>query len=165
MRWEKFNYRSMTYILINKFTKNYCIRAIVVQVIVEDVLPCFFFETVYKNIMILYTIDYTYCRYGFCAYILYAQIHIVDIDYTTANNDFIIVAFWTSTNADMTSSYGTFLVIVQFFWQFPLFRSLIRAFIFFTLTSSSLIFFNAHSSVFLLCRRLPSVKCYLHGGP
>ena len=35
----------MTCCLSNKYTKNYCDRTILVQVIADDVVPCFFFET------------------------------------------------------------------------------------------------------------------------
>jgi len=44
-------YLSTSYCLSNKFTKNYCIRTILVQVIVKDVVA--FFETV-CNIIISY---------------------------------------------------------------------------------------------------------------
>ena len=34
----------MTYYLCNKYTKNYCNRTILVKVIVEDVVACFFLK-------------------------------------------------------------------------------------------------------------------------
>ena len=44
MRWGKRNYLSMTYYLSNKYTKNYCNRTILVEVIAEDVVAHFFFK-------------------------------------------------------------------------------------------------------------------------
>jgi len=42
VRWTKWNHRSVAYRRSNKWTKNYCNRTIYVQVIVKDVVTCFF---------------------------------------------------------------------------------------------------------------------------
>ena len=44
VRWGKWNYLSITHCLSNKYTKNYCNRTILVEVIAEDVVAYFFLK-------------------------------------------------------------------------------------------------------------------------
>ena len=49
-RWGwKWNHLSMTHRLTTNCAKNYCNRTLIVKVIVENVVTCFFWDTVYYN--------------------------------------------------------------------------------------------------------------------
>ena len=39
----------MTYRLTTNYAKNYCNRTLIVKVIAENVVTCFFWDTVYSN--------------------------------------------------------------------------------------------------------------------
>jgi len=43
----------MTHRLATKYAKNYCNRTLIVKVIVENVVTCFFWDTVYNDINFL----------------------------------------------------------------------------------------------------------------
>jgi len=50
-RWgEKWNHLSMTPRLTTDCAKNYCNRTPIVKVIVENVVTCFFWDTVYSEV-------------------------------------------------------------------------------------------------------------------